>query len=69
MGGAAICGGFLSLLLPETLGALLPETMEEIVLLKNNDKRFFQCWSKATLKARMQELKAAKENKELAKGS
>ena len=59
MGGSAICGGFLSLLLPEPLGALLPETLEDIGNLKNNDKGFFQCWSKATLKARMDKLAAA----------
>ena len=66
MGGSAICGGFLSLLLPEPLGAVLPETLEDIGNLKNNDKGFFQCWSKATLKARMDKLaaqqKAAKDD-------
>ena len=60
MGSAAICGGILTLLLPETLGALLPETLEEVNQLKNNDKGFFQCWSKATLKARMKELNEEK---------
>lgn len=55
MGGSAICGGLLSLLLPETLGALLPETLDEIGLLKDNDKSFFECWSKATLEARMEQ--------------
>ena len=55
MGGSAICGGILSLLLlPETLGALLPETLEEVDQLQNNDKKFFQCWSKAKLQERMQ---------------
>ena len=55
MGGSAICGGILSLfLLPETLGALLPETLEEVGQLKDNDKSFFQCWSKAQLEERMQ---------------
>ena len=39
-----------------TLGAQLPETLEDIGNLKNNDKGFFQCWSKATLKARMDKL-------------
>ena len=33
MGGAAICGGFLSLLLLEPLGALLPETLDYMFLL------------------------------------
>ena len=60
MGGCAILGGILSLLLPETLGAMLPETIEEIGLLKQNDKKFFQCWSKAKLKARLQELEDIK---------
>ena len=64
MGGSAICGGFLSLLLPETLGALLPDTIEEMDLLKNNDKGFFECWSRATLKEREEKMtdrqKAAK---------
>ena len=60
MGSCSILGGLLSLLLPETLGALLPETIEEIGLLKQNDKSFFQCWSKAKLQTRMQELEKAK---------
>ena len=41
-----------------TIGALLPETLEDIGNLRNNDKGFFQCWSKATLKARMEKLAA-----------
>ena len=53
MGGSAICGGILSLLLPETLGALLPETLDQVGQLKDNDKGFFQCWSKAKLEAKM----------------
>ena len=61
MGGSAFVGGILSLMLPETLGAQLPETLEEISTLKHNDKKFFSCWSKATLKARMKELKLQQE--------
>ena len=60
MGGSAISGGILTLLLPETLGALLPETLEEVNQLKNNDKGFFQCWSKATLKTQMKALNEEK---------
>ena len=53
MGVSAIFGGLVSLLLPETLGTMLPETLDDIDNLKNNHKGFFQCWSKATLKANM----------------
>ena len=52
MGSSAICGGLLSLLLPETLGTQLPETLEDTENFKKNDKGFFQCWSSAKLKAR-----------------
>ena len=52
MGSSAICGGMLSLLLPETLGTQLPDTLEDTENFKKNDKGFFQCWSSATLKAR-----------------
>ena len=68
MGGSAICGGLLSLLLPETLGALLPETLEDIGNLRNNDKGFFQCWSNATLKARMEKLADASKQQNSEKG-
>ena len=60
MGSCSIFGGILSLLLPETLGALLPETIADMQSFKLNDKKFFQCWSKAKLKARMEELEMAK---------
>lgn len=56
MGSSAFVGSALSLFLPETLGALLPETMEEIDHLKANKKSFFSCWSKKALRARMEEL-------------
>ena len=52
--------GFLALFLPETLGTLLPESMEDIDVLKQNKKGFFQCYSKTKLKAKMEELEKAK---------
>ena len=60
MGAASILGGFLALFLPETLGTLLPESMEDIDVLKQNKKGFFQCYSKTKLKAKMEELEKAK---------
>lgn len=50
MGGCALFGGVLSLLLPETLGAPLMEDLNEIDLLFENQKSFFTCWSKKKLK-------------------
>lgn len=43
MGGIAIFGGFLSLLLPESLGSSLPETMEDVDEMKKNGKPFWKC--------------------------
>ena len=60
LGSISIFGGLLSLLLPETLGALLPETIEEVALLNKNEKGFFQCWSKAKLKVMLQEFENIK---------
>ena len=60
LGSTSILGGLLSLLLPETLGALLPETIEEVALLNKNEKSFFQCWSKAKLKVKLQEFESTK---------
>ena len=43
MGGAAVFGGFLTLLLPETLGSPLPETMEDVDQIKKRGKPFWKC--------------------------
>ena len=43
MGSAAIFGGMIALLLPETLGSSLPETMEDVDEIKKNGKPFWKC--------------------------
>jgi len=43
MGGFSILGGLLSLLLPETLGSNLPDTMEDIENIKANSKPIWKC--------------------------
>ena len=49
MGVFSLIGGMLTLLLPETLGTLLIEDIEDIEDLKNDGKPFFSCWSKRKL--------------------
>ena len=43
MGGASVFGGFLTLLLPETLGSSLPETMADVDQIKKDGKPFWKC--------------------------
>ena len=43
LGGFAVVGGLLSVLLPETLGSTLPETLDDIEYLKKNSKSIFTC--------------------------
>jgi len=43
MGGFAILGGLLALLLPETLGSNLPDTMEDVENIKANSKPIWKC--------------------------
>merc|ERR1711971_794551 len=40
MGGMAVIGGLLTLLLPETLGSKLPETLEDVEKMKTNQNPF-----------------------------
>ena len=40
-GGAAVCGGVASVILPETRGVRLPETVEDVEIIVR-DRR---CWS------------------------
>ncbi len=61
MGSSAFIGGILALTLPETLGAQLPETLEDLSLLKNNKKTFFSSWSPSTLSRKSRELQVKKE--------
>ena len=43
MGSVAVFGGLITLTLPETLGSKLPETMEDVDLIKKNGKPFWKC--------------------------
>ena len=43
MGGSALLGSLLSLVLPETLGATLPERMEDIEEMKKKTKPLCKC--------------------------
>jgi len=43
MGGSALLGSLLSLLLPETLGSALPARIEDVEAMKKNGKPFLKC--------------------------
>jgi len=43
MGTMAVIGGLLILLLPETLGSKLPETLEDMEKMKANQKPIWKC--------------------------
>merc|ERR1719507_1340848 len=43
MGSLAVIGGLLTLLLPESLGSKLPETLEDVEKMKANQKSFWKC--------------------------
>ena len=49
LGSCSLIAGLLTLALPETLGTLLVEHIEEVHELKRDGKPFFTCWSKAIL--------------------
>ncbi len=51
MGGCSIFGGLLALLLPETLGQPLVESIEDVDLMGPR-KSFFSWWSKEKLEER-----------------
>ena len=55
MGGSALVGGLLAVLLPETLGAPLPETMEDVNRLGEDAKPWYKWMSKSELERRRQE--------------
>jgi len=59
MGLVAAVGTFLTLLLPETLGAPLVESIDDQKLMYENKKKFFSWWSSEKLKE-MEEQKAKK---------
>ena len=63
MGACSIAGGFLAILLPETLGSNLCETMQDVEELGKDSKPFFAWWSTKDLKEHL-EKQALKEKKE-----
>ena len=50
LGSCSLVAGLLTLALPETLGTLLVEHIEEVHELKQDGKPFCSCWSESTLK-------------------
>ena len=50
LGVCSLLGGLLTLLLPETLGTLLLEKIEDVDELRRDGKPFFGWWSKRKLK-------------------
>ena len=54
LGSCSLVAGLLTLALPETLGTLLVEHIEEVHELKQDGKPFFSCWSESTLKSHLE---------------
>ena len=54
MGSCALIGGLLTLLLPETLGTILPENMDDVENSTLDGKPFFACWSKAKVQRHLE---------------
>ena len=53
LGLCSLIAGLLTLVLPETLGTHLIETIDECDNLAQNGKPFFDCWSKRTLECHL----------------
>ena len=53
MGVCSMTGGLLTLILPETLGTILCEKMEDLDDLKRDGKPFFACWTKRKLQTHL----------------
>ena len=45
MGSLSVFGGLLALLLPETLGSQLPETIHDVNIIKKNSKPIWKIYS------------------------
>ena len=60
LGLCSLIAGLLTLALPETLGTLLVERIEEVHELKNDGKPFFSCWSESTLQNHIERINARK---------
>ena len=69
LGSCSLIAGLLTLALPETLGTLLVEHIDEVHELKQDGKPFFACWSDSTLQEHLESViyrkKAEPENKRL----
>ena len=55
MGGSALVGGALAVLLPETLGEPLPETMDDVKRMGKDAKPWYKWMSRAELARRREE--------------
>merc|ERR1719495_1187883 len=54
IGSCALLAGFLTLLLPETLGSLTVQTVKDVENMESVAKPFFQIWSDGKLKKHLQ---------------
>ena len=69
LGLCSLISGLLTLALPETLGTVLVEHIDEVHELKQDGKPFFACWSDSTLEEHLERVinrkKGEPENKRL----
>ena len=63
LGLCSLIAGVLTLALPETLGTLLVERIEEVHELKEDGKPFFSCWSESTLEKHIERINTRKKEK------
>ena len=64
MGLCSLIMGVLTLTLPETLGTLLAERIEEVYEFKKDGKPFFSYWSKSTVEKHMEQISNRRKEKE-----
>ena len=67
MGACALVGGALAVLLPETLGAPMMNSLEELDGISSRTKPTFAWWSKSQLEAALEKNKAERASAEAKK--